>query len=87
MRLITTCKLYRSGSGWTFPEVGVFNGFYELTVSLEDSTTNPVEPINEHVFGSLDRDSSEISGNNQLIFTGDENDLIDASTGEGDNRI
>ena len=24
----------RSGSGWTFPEVGVFNGFYELTATL-----------------------------------------------------
>ena len=26
----------RSGSGWTFPEVGVFNGFYELTATLSD---------------------------------------------------
>ena len=26
-----------SGTGWTFPEVGVFNGFYDLTATLTDS--------------------------------------------------
>ncbi|MEM9274637.1 MAG: DVUA0089 family protein [Cyanobacteria bacterium P01_F01_bin.143] len=29
----------RSGSGWTFPEVGIFYGPYELTASLADNTT------------------------------------------------
>ena len=39
------------------------------------------------VFGSLDADTIEVSGINQLIFTGEESDLIDASTGDGNNRI
>ncbi|MEM9274925.1 MAG: PPC domain-containing protein [Cyanobacteria bacterium P01_F01_bin.143] len=29
----------RSGSGWTFPEIGVNNGFYDLTATLGDSST------------------------------------------------
>ena len=29
----------RSGSGWTFPEVGVFNGVYELTATLTEGDT------------------------------------------------
>ncbi|MEB3356616.1 MAG: serine hydrolase [Synechococcales bacterium] len=29
----------RSGSGWTFPEVGVFNGFYDLTATLTEGDT------------------------------------------------
>ena len=89
----------RSGSGWTFPEVGVFNGFYELTASLGDGTTDPgdptdpVDPVDpiapkfEPIFGSIDGDTIEVAGSNQLIFAGDMNDLVDASTGEGNNRI
>ena len=78
----------RSGSGWIFPEIGVFYGPYELTATLTDGTVNPlVEPAVEPVFGSIDGDIIEVSGSNQLIFAGDMNDLIDASTGEGNNRI
>ena len=86
----------RSGSGWTFPEVGVFNGFYELTATLEDGTTDPGDPTDptdpttptfEPIFGSLDGDTIEVAGSGQLIFAGDMNDLVDASTGEGNNRI
>ncbi|MEM9509508.1 MAG: hypothetical protein AAGA16_17800, partial [Cyanobacteria bacterium P01_E01_bin.35] len=39
------------------------------------------------VFGSVDADVIEVEGGNQLIFAGDSNDLVDASTGAGDNRI
>lgn len=39
------------------------------------------------VFGLIDGDTIEITGSNQLIFAGDMNDLVDASTGEGNNRI
>ncbi|MEM9220368.1 MAG: PPC domain-containing protein [Cyanobacteria bacterium P01_F01_bin.150] len=35
----------RSGSGWTFPEVGVFNGFYELTATLMDKVDTSVNSI------------------------------------------
>ncbi|MEM8827925.1 MAG: hypothetical protein AAGE96_01040 [Cyanobacteria bacterium P01_G01_bin.19] len=39
------------------------------------------------VFGSVDGDTIEVEGGNQLIFVGDLNDLVDASTGDGGNRI
>ena len=95
----------RSGSGWTFPEVGVFNGFYDLTATLEDSTTEPANPTNpeqptdsaeptdpeafttEPLFGFLEADTLKVEGSDQSIFAGDSDDLIDASTGDGDNRI
>ncbi len=32
----------RSGSGWTFPEVGVFFGPYELTATLTEGDTSPI---------------------------------------------
>ena len=42
----------------------------------------------ESVFGTLEGDTIEIEGSNQLIFTGDSDDLIDASvSSEGNNRI
>ncbi len=41
----------------------------------------------EPVFGSLEADVIEVSGSNQLIFAGTEDDLIDAIDSEGDNRI
>jgi hypothetical protein len=34
----------RSGSGWIFPEIGVFYGEYDLNVSLTSATTPPVDP-------------------------------------------
>lgn len=58
-----------------------------------EEPTEPTEPTEsaestfEPVFGSLNGDTIEVEGNNQLIFGGDMNDLVDASTGEGDNRI
>ena len=51
-------------------------------VEIEDSTES------ETVFGSLEGDTIEIEGTGQLIFTGDADDLIDASIGSGGaNRI
>ena len=41
----------------------------------------------EAVFGTIEEDVIEIEGTKQLIFAGDLNDLVDASTGEGNNRI
>ncbi len=49
--------------------------------------TDPVESTFEPVFGSIDGDTIEVEGNDQLIFAGDMNDLVDATTGEGNNRI
>ncbi|EHJ10156.1 MAG: pre-peptidase C-terminal domain-containing protein [Crocosphaera sp.] len=39
----------RSGSGWTFPEVGVFFGDYELTASLVDDTPPEGESSNDTI--------------------------------------
>jgi len=38
-------------------------------------------------FGSLDNDVVEITGGNEIIFTGKGDDIVDASTGTGGNRI
>ncbi|MGD1921026.1 MAG: D-alanyl-D-alanine carboxypeptidase, partial [Pleurocapsa sp.] len=82
-----------SGSCWFFPVIGVYFGEYELTATLEDDTTNPVDPpapnatAFEPTFGSINDDTIEVSGSDQLIFVGDMNDLVDATTGEGNNRI
>ncbi len=38
-------------------------------------------------FGTTEADTIEVEGSNRLIFAGDSNDLIDASTGEGNNRL
>lgn len=45
------------------------------------------EPSVEPFFGSLDVDDIKVSGSNQLIFAGAENDVIDATGGEGSNRL
>ena len=39
------------------------------------------------MFGSIGGDILEVAEGNQLIFAGDLNDLVDASTGNGGNRI
>ena len=39
------------------------------------------------LFGTLETDDIDITGGNQLVFAGDGDDLIDASTGGGGNRI
>ena len=51
-------------------------------IPVEESESQ-IEPI----FGSLDGDVIEVSNSNRLIFAGDMNDLIDASIGNGSNRI
>ncbi|MEM7579942.1 MAG: hypothetical protein AAF316_08820 [Cyanobacteria bacterium P01_A01_bin.80] len=48
---------------------------------------NPPEQSFEPLFGTTQEDIVEVTGTKQLIFTGDSNDLIDASLGGGDNRI
>ena len=63
-----------------------------IEVTLEESESQ-VEPV----FGSLDGDIIEVSGSpkglapnvasDRLIFAGDMNDLVDASMGNGSNRI
>lgn len=60
------------------------------TVTVE--TFTPIDPVDpdvsfEPVFGTPEEDIIEVEGNNQLVFAGDSNDLIDAFTGEGSNRI
>lgn len=39
------------------------------------------------VFGTVEEDTIEVEGSNHLVFAGDRNDLVDASMGEGNNRI
>ena len=75
-----------TGSGWIFPEIGVFFGEYELNVELASDVVE--KPTTQPVFGSLEVDIIEVTGTSQLIFGGDSDDLIDASISSGgDNRI
>ena len=46
-------------------------------------TDSGLEPL----FGTLDADEIEITGRDRLVFAGDGDDLINASTGMGSNRI
>lgn len=76
-----------SGEGY---EVNLDNNGGEFTITDNSDTSTPEQPDDlaiEPVFGSLDGDTIEVLGSDQLIFAGDTNDLVDASTGEGDNRI
>ncbi len=41
----------------------------------------------EPIFGTLEADTLEIEGSNNLVFAGEGNDLIDASLAEGNSRI
>ena len=58
-----------------------------VTLTIEDNDTREPEPQPPssvdftQVFGSLQEDVIEVQGQNQLIFAGDSNDLIDASLG------
>ncbi|MEM7714507.1 MAG: pre-peptidase C-terminal domain-containing protein [Cyanobacteria bacterium P01_A01_bin.68] len=76
-----------NGSGWIFPEIGVFFGEYELNVELVSGDVIK-EPTIEPVFGSLEANIIEVTGTSQLVFGGDSDDLIDASiSSQGNNRI
>ena len=56
-----------------------------VTIAIEDADTvtvptpNPEIPSFKPVFGSTEQDTIEVRGNNQLIFAGEGNDIIDVS--------
>ncbi|MGK7934831.1 MAG: hypothetical protein AB4206_03365 [Xenococcaceae cyanobacterium] len=52
-------------------------------VTVQSYNLNPPEAL----FGTVEEDILEIDSGNQLIFTGSENDLIDATQSLGNNRI
>ena len=54
-----------------------------IKVTPVEESESQIEPV----FGSLDGDVIEVSSNDRLIFAGDGNDLVDASMGNGSNRI
>ncbi|MEM8831313.1 MAG: DUF4347 domain-containing protein [Cyanobacteria bacterium P01_G01_bin.19] len=71
------------------------DGYEVFRITVEEVVTQPEpepevpiegDPL-ESVFGTLDSDTIELIGSNQIVFAGDDNDLIDATTGEGNNRI
>ena len=55
----------------------------KIEVTPVEQSGSQIEPV----FGSLDGDIIEVSGSNRLIFAGDMNDLVDASIGNGSNRV
>ena len=56
-------------------------------VELESAETDTETTGFEPAFGSLNEDTIEIAGSDELIFAGDSNDLIDAADSGGGNRI
>ncbi|MEM8830371.1 MAG: serine hydrolase [Cyanobacteria bacterium P01_G01_bin.19] len=67
-----------------------FELFVNEVVDIVDTIPSIVETESESlvpIFGSVDGDTIEVAGSNGLIFAGDLNDLVDASTGEDNNRI
>ncbi|MGD1917698.1 MAG: amidase family protein [Pleurocapsa sp.] len=67
------------GEGYTVDEDAV------VTITIEDADTaiiptpDPEVPTFEPGFGAVEQDVIEVLGNNQLIFAGEGNDIIDAS--------
>ncbi|MEL7039724.1 MAG: pre-peptidase C-terminal domain-containing protein, partial [Cyanobacteria bacterium J06592_8] len=87
----------RSGSGWTFPEVGVFNGFYDLNVSLtgdrnleiigtDDSETLEGAAGDDLVAGLLGDDTLFGNGGDDVL-RGDRNSRDPGGTVGGDDVI
>ena len=74
-----------SGSGIIIPEEGINVGDYQLNVDLT-SEDDGDDPAFEPVFGSLDGNTIEVEGSNQLIFAGESDDLIDLTQSDGNNR-
>ncbi|MEM7061670.1 MAG: pre-peptidase C-terminal domain-containing protein [Cyanobacteria bacterium P01_B01_bin.77] len=70
----------RSGSGWTFPEVGVFNGFYELTATLTESDIQPPSdeptPSDDTLSGTDDDDTLFGDLGNDVITGGAGDDIL-----------
>ena len=64
-----------------------FTAALDVDFATEEAPTNEEIPAFEPIFGSIDGDTIEVEGSNQLVFAGEENDLIDANSGHGDNRL
>ncbi len=63
------------------------DGVEGLYASIDNAKLVDEDPNFEPDFGTTEADTIEVEGSNRLIFAGDSNDLIDASTGEGNNRL
>ena len=63
------------------------DGVEGLFASIDNAKLVAEDPNFEPDFGTTEADTIEVEGSNRLIFAGDSNDLVDASTGEGNNRI
>ncbi|MEL6137270.1 MAG: DVUA0089 family protein, partial [Cyanobacteria bacterium J06628_6] len=69
----------RSGSGWTFPEVGVNNGFYELTATLSGDTQPPdpvATPGDDTLAGTDGNDTLAGGLGNDIIMGGEGMDVL-----------
>jgi len=68
---------------------------FDIPLAINPTGFNPRNPQNlidqpqasRLRFGGLENDVVEITGDNEIIFTGEGNDLVDASVGKGNNRL
>ena len=65
---------------------GVLSDWIDNDFAVENSTAD-VEDNFEPNFGSFDGDIFEVDGNSELVSVGSDDDLIDASDSQGNNRI
>ena len=82
-----------SGSGWTFPEVGVFYGDYDLTATLTEGDGQPptgVEVIGtdgaDRLFGTDGNDTITALADGDEVFGGAGDDAVDGGS-ESDRRF
>ncbi|MEM8778135.1 MAG: DVUA0089 family protein, partial [Cyanobacteria bacterium P01_G01_bin.49] len=84
-----------NGSGWSFPELGIYYGEYELNVELAsgEGGEGGEEPSLLPVFGTLEGDTFDIGvtpgfdGSDNQVFADAGDDLLDTSAGSGNNRL
>ncbi len=72
----------------TVDNTDMYRIMYQTLFGVAPEDVANQDPGFDPVFGSVEADITEVSGSNQLVFAGAEDDLIDASiASEGGNRI
>ena len=83
----TTQELLDTGRVGDAYSDNVASDLNETGQRIEVTPVTEAESYLKSVFGTFEADTIEVTGSNQLIFAGDMNDLVDASIGNGSNRV
>ena len=83
----TTQELLDTGRVGDAYRDNVASDLNETGQRIEVTPVIEAESYLKSVFGTFEADTIEVTGSNQLVFAGDMNDLVDASMGNGSNRV